>query len=120
MPKKAATATPIADDVNPFGPPPTPAPPPVNAQELVSRLTQLQRDVAAADRERAVAETTLAQAQKEKEETDAHLRAMGVDPDKAEEALAALEQNLATLTAQFEASVARERTVYQQIAAAAQ
>lgn len=119
MPKKPA-ATPIADDANPFGPAPTPAPPPVNAQELVIRLTQLQRDVAAADRERAVAETTLAQAKRDKEETDAHLRTMGVDPDKAEEALAALEQELATLTAQFEASVVRERTVYQQIAAAAQ
>lgn len=96
------------------------APPAVNAQELVARLSKLQKDAQAADRERATAEARLEQAHKDLATIDAQLKAMNVDPETAEEALTQLEQQLATLTTQFEQQVAAERTAYATILAATQ
>jgi septal ring factor EnvC (AmiA/AmiB activator) len=97
------------------------APAPVDSAALVAKLTQLTKDVQAADRERATADAQLAQARKDLAEIDGHLKAMGVEkPEQAHEALTRLEQELATLTAQFDTALTAERAVYQQIAAAAQ
>jgi septal ring factor EnvC (AmiA/AmiB activator) len=115
----------IDDEVSPFsGAPTTPAPAapvltPVDAAKLVARLQQLQRDVQAADRERAAADAQLTQARKDLKEIDDHLTSMSVNPDTAAEALLTLEQELAALTEQIEQAVTSEREVYKTIAAAA-
>lgn len=111
--KKQPAAEPTESPFAPSGPPP------VNTAQLVERLAQLQKDVAAADRERATADTLLGQAKKDLAEIDAQLKQLGVDPAKADEALTQLEQELATLTTQFEQQVAEERAAYQKIVAAA-
>ena len=103
-----------------FGAAAAPAAPPVDAQQLMARLTQLQRDVQAADRERAAAEAGVAQAQKDLREIDEQLKALKVNPDTAAEALTQLEQQLAADVAKLEQQVAEERKHYQQIAAAVQ
>lgn len=94
---------------------------PIDSAALVAKLTQLTKDVQTADRERAAADAQLAQARKDLNEIDGHLKAMGVDkPEEAAAALTRLEQELATLTTQLETALTAERAVYQQIAAAAQ
>lgn len=111
-----------AEPLNPFDPDPsTPAPAPaVNAQELVTRLAKLQQNAQLADRERAAAEARLEAAQKDLATIDEQLRKLGVEPETAEDALKQLEQELATLTAQYEQQVEAERRSYQDILAAAQ
>ena len=123
MAKKPGPVTPAAplEEPNPFAATakPAAAPAPVDSAALVTKLTQLTKDVQAADRERATADAQLAQARKDLAEIDGHLKAMGVDkPEQAAEALAKLEQELAKLASQFETALVAERAVYQQIAAA--
>jgi septal ring factor EnvC (AmiA/AmiB activator) len=115
----AKKAPPAGEILDPFGPTSpavqTTVPPKVDQQALIAKLTQLQKDAQAADRERATAEAQLAQAKKDQKEIDDQLKALGVDPEKAEEALAQLERDLAAQTEQAEAVLAAERQVYQQI-----
>jgi len=65
-----------------------------SSQDIAQKILKLKENSTAANRLRATAEANLHVAKRQLEETEQALRDLGIDPDKAEEQLAAMEMAL--------------------------
>lgn len=83
--------------------------------DLAQRVVKLRTDVATAQRLRAEAEGTLAVAKQKLEEIDGSLRKLGLDPEKADVELAALERQLDASIAELQQGVSTEIAAYNDI-----
>lgn len=88
--------------------------------DLHVQLTGLRQRAAEADQLRARAEATHDMAVKRLAEVDGQIRAMGIDPEQAEEELRKLEQQLTEQMAALDAALVDEVAAYQQILRAGQ
>lgn len=83
--------------------------------DVAQRILTLKADVAKAQKLRAEAEANLAVAKRQLTEVDAGLKKLGLDPEKADVELTALEAQLQTTVAELEAAVAQEIAEYNKI-----
>ena len=87
--------------------------------DVADQIVKLRADVATAQRLRAEAEGTLAAAKAQLKEIDDGLRKLGLDPEKADVELAALERQLATTTDELQQRVSAEIAQYNEVLATA-
>jgi len=85
------------------------------AEDVAAKILQLRQDVSRAHRLRAEAEGNLSVAKTKLAEIDAGLRKLGLDPEKADVELAALERQLETTVTELQTAISAEIASYNQI-----
>lgn len=85
------------------------------AEDVAQRLIKLRQDVSHAQRLRAEAEGNLSVAKTKLTEIDNGLKKLGLDPEKADVELAALERQLDKTVTELQAAVTAEINKYNEI-----
>lgn len=83
--------------------------------DATQRLTTLQQQIQAADRQRAQAEAQSQLAKQQLAEVDAKIRALGIEPDDAETELANLDHRIQEDVQAIELALQQETAAYQAI-----
>jgi DNA repair exonuclease SbcCD ATPase subunit len=89
------------------------------ADNMIDRFTALRQKIAETDRTRAQAEAAVAMAKQRLTEIDEQIKALGVDPAKAEAELETLRAHLQKELAAIDTALAAETAAYQQVLQAA-
>lgn len=82
---------------------------------VLEDLAKLKQEVSRAQTLRARADANLGLVRRQLEEVDGKLKGLGIDPEHAEQELAAMEAQLAASVADLRAKVAEETAAYEDI-----
>jgi len=87
-------------------------------KDIAVRIVELRGDVQKAQKLRAEAEANLGVAKQKLTDVDAQLKALGLNPDNAEQELSALEGQLKKTVGELQAAISKEIVSYNEIVAA--